>query len=119
MAKSFLTMIGVPTPGSCVNQTVQQNEGVNPVLKDADAIVPYSIAKYIAQRYHSAKCLKSSCAPVSGVECKPASGKNLFGCDEHGHAQAELGQRHQAHDRDRAQRDDQPVAQRHVLQPDL
>jgi ABC-type phosphate transport system substrate-binding protein len=84
MAKSFLTMIGVSSPGSCVNQTVQQNEGVNPVLKDADAIVPYSVAKYIAQRYHSAKCLKSSCAPVSGVECKPATGKNLFGCDEHG-----------------------------------
>jgi ABC-type phosphate transport system substrate-binding protein len=84
MAKSFLTMIGVTTPGSCVNQAVQQNEGVNPLLKDADAIVPYSIAKYIAQRYHSAKCLKSSCAAVSGVECKPATGKNLFGCDEHG-----------------------------------
>jgi ABC-type phosphate transport system substrate-binding protein len=84
MAKSFLTMIGVTSPGSCVNQTIQQNEGINSLLKDPDAIVPYSIAKYIAQRYHSAKCLKSSCAPVSGVECKPAAGKNLFGCDEHG-----------------------------------
>lgn len=84
MAKSFLTMIGVTTPGSCVKQTVQQNQGVDPSLKDADAIVPYSIAKYIAQRYHSATCLNSSCTPVSGVECKPATGKNLFGCDEHG-----------------------------------
>lgn len=81
---SFLTMIGVTSPGSCVNSTVQQNEGVNTLLKSPDAIVPYSIAKYIAQRYHSAKCLKASCAPVSGVECKRATGKNLFGCDEHG-----------------------------------
>jgi ABC-type phosphate transport system substrate-binding protein len=84
MAKSFLTIIGVTTPGSCVNQTVQQNEGIDPLLKDADAIVPYSIAKFIAQRYHSAKCLNSSCTAVSGVECKPAKGQNLFGCDEHG-----------------------------------
>jgi len=84
MAKSFLAIIGVTTPGSCVNQTVQQNQGIDPLLKDADAIVPYSIAKYIAQRYHSAKCLNSSCTAVSGVECKPATGQNLFGCDEHG-----------------------------------
>ena len=84
MAKSFLTIIGVTTPGSCVNQTVQQNEGIDPLLKDADAIVPYSIAKFIAQRYHSAKCLNSSCTAVSGVECNPAKGQNLFGCDEHG-----------------------------------
>lgn len=84
MAKSFLSIIGVTSPGSCVNQTVQQNEGIDPLLKDADAIVPYSIAKYIAQRYHSAKCLNSSCTAVSGVECKPATGQNLFGCDEHG-----------------------------------
>ena len=81
---SFLTIIGVTTPGSCVNSTVQQNQGVDPLLKDPDAIVPYSIAKYIAQRYHSAKCLNSSGAPVSGVECKPAKGQDLFGCDEHG-----------------------------------
>lgn len=84
LRSSFLAMIGVTSPGSCVNSTVQQNQGVDPLLKDADAIVPYSIAKYIAQRYHSAKCLKPSCAPVSGVECKQTTGKNLFGCDEHG-----------------------------------
>ena len=84
MAKSFLVIIGVTTPGSCVNTEPQQNEGIDPLLKDADAIVPYSVAKYIAQRYHSAKCLNTSCTPVSGVECKPATGKNLFGCDEHG-----------------------------------
>jgi ABC-type phosphate transport system substrate-binding protein len=84
LRSSFLAIIGVTTPGSCVNSSVQQNQGVDPLLKDPDAVVPYSIAKYIAQRYHSAKCLKSSCAPVSGVECKPTGTKNLFGCDEHG-----------------------------------
>jgi ABC-type phosphate transport system substrate-binding protein len=84
LAKSFLTIIGVTSPGSCVNESIQQNEGIDPLLKDADAIVPYSIAKFIAQRYHSAKCFNSGCTPVSGKVCKPASGQNLFGCDEHG-----------------------------------
>lgn len=84
LRNSFLAIIGVTTPGACVNSTVQQNEGTNTLLHSPDAIVPYSIAKYIAQRYHSAACLNSSCTPVSGVECKPAAGQNLFGCDEHG-----------------------------------
>ncbi|HEX9032252.1 MAG TPA: substrate-binding domain-containing protein [Streptosporangiaceae bacterium] len=71
---SFLKAIGVATPGSCVNSSVQQNEGTDPQFKgNADALVPYSVAKYISQRYHSAKC---------GV--KPTATQNRFGCDEHG-----------------------------------
>lgn len=84
----FQTAIGVATPGPCVsddNGLLQENEGVNPVLKSPNAIFPYSVGKYIAERYHSAKCLNSTCTPnASGVICKPTAGQNLFGCDTHG-----------------------------------
>jgi ABC-type phosphate transport system substrate-binding protein len=83
----FLAAIGVSTPGSCVSfggGTLQQNEGVNAALKSPDAIVPYSVAKYIAERFHSDTCLNAACTPVSGVVCIHTPGKNLFGCDTHG-----------------------------------
>ena len=84
----FLTALGggvTPiTPGACVNQTVQQNEGVNPLLNSPDVIVPFSVGKYIAEAYHSAACLNSGCTPVGGVTCNPGTGQNLFGCDVHG-----------------------------------
>jgi len=71
---SFLKAIGVGTPGSCVNSSVQQNEGTDPQFaNNPDALVPYSVAKYISQRYHSAKC-----------GAKPTSSQNRFGCDQHG-----------------------------------
>jgi ABC-type phosphate transport system substrate-binding protein len=82
---SFLTAIGVSSPGSCVNSSVQQNEGVDPQLQTPKAIVPYSVAKFISQKFHSASCLNSSCTPNSnGVVCVPAAGLNEFGCNEHG-----------------------------------
>ncbi len=71
---SFLKMIGVATPGSCVNSSVEQNEGTDPQFtNNPNALVPYSVAKYIAQVFHSAKC-----------GAKPTSSQNRFGCDEHG-----------------------------------
>jgi ABC-type phosphate transport system substrate-binding protein len=74
LRSSFLKDIGVTIVGSCVNSSVEQNEGTDPQFKnDPDAIVPYSVAKYISQRYHSAKCGK-----------KPTASQNRFGCDEHG-----------------------------------
>jgi ABC-type phosphate transport system substrate-binding protein len=84
----FLSAIGVATPGSCVSDaggTLEENEGVNPVLNDPNAIVPFSVGKYIAEKFHSAKCTTSSCTPsASGVTCTHVPGKNLFGCDTHG-----------------------------------
>jgi ABC-type phosphate transport system substrate-binding protein len=71
--KFFLTEIGVATPGGCVGSTAEENEGINPVLKGKGTIFPYSVADYIAQTLHSAKC---------GAVRKP--GQNLFGCDDHG-----------------------------------
>jgi ABC-type phosphate transport system substrate-binding protein len=84
----FLGAIGIATPGSCVSDdggTLEENEGVNPVLKDPDAIFPYSIGKYIAEKFHSTTCNNSTCTPDSnGNVCTPAAGKNLFGCNTHG-----------------------------------
>ena len=74
LRSSFLKDIGVATPGSCVNSSVQQNEGTDPQFSNnPDALVPYSVAKWISQVFHSAKC---------GV--KPTTTQNRFGCDEHG-----------------------------------
>ncbi len=69
----FLAAIGVTTPGTCVNSTPEQNEGTNKLLHSLNAIFPYSVADYIAQRYHSAACGK-----------KPTASQNKFGCDVHG-----------------------------------
>ena len=80
----FLKAINVTTPGTCVNSSVQENEGVNPKLNNGNAIVPFSTAKYIAEVFHSAKCLNKLCNPVKGVVCKPGKGQNAFGCDTHG-----------------------------------
>ncbi|MFE6227312.1 MULTISPECIES: substrate-binding domain-containing protein [unclassified Streptomyces] len=43
----FLSSIGVTTPGSCVTQGAQENDGT--VLDSAGDIAPYSVAQYTAQ----------------------------------------------------------------------
>ncbi|WP_435974379.1 hypothetical protein [Streptomyces sp. Qhu_M48] len=43
----FLASIGVTTPGACVQQGVQENDGT--VLDSAGDIAPYSVAQYTAQ----------------------------------------------------------------------
>src|SRR5579859_428237 len=80
--KFFLTAIGVSSPGSCVTSTAEENEGINPVLAGPNTIFPYSVADYIAQKFHSAKCLNSTC--TGSQPCKPTSSQNKFGCDFHG-----------------------------------
>ncbi len=84
--KFFLKAINVTTPGTCVvtSATLEENEGVNPILHSPNAIYPYSIGKFIAEKFHSARCLNAACKPVRGVICRPARGQNLFGCDTHG-----------------------------------
>jgi len=81
----FLASIGVTAPGPCVsndNNTLEENEGVNPVLQTPQAIWIYSIGDYIAQKFHSPKCTNSGCTGTP--PCAPASGKDLFSCDQHG-----------------------------------
>lgn len=77
---------GTPiTPGSCVSDdhgTLQDNQGISPVLDRPGAIYPYSVAGYIAQAYHSARCADASCTGTP--PCVPRAGQNLFGCDVHG-----------------------------------
>jgi phosphate transport system substrate-binding protein len=83
----FLNAIGVTTPGPCVNEpgTLEENEGVNPIFKNnKDAIIPFSAGDWVAQAYHSAKCLNTSCTFVNGVTCKPKTGQNKYGCDLNG-----------------------------------
>ncbi|MGH3155666.1 MAG: PstS family phosphate ABC transporter substrate-binding protein [Streptosporangiaceae bacterium] len=73
------------TPGPCVSNaggTLQDNEGISPVLDSPEAIVPYSVGDYIAQVYHSAPCTVSAC--TGAPPCTPTGGQNLFGCDQHG-----------------------------------
>jgi ABC-type phosphate transport system substrate-binding protein len=78
----WLTALGIATPGSCVNSTAEENEGVNPALKGPNVIIDYSIGKYIAQVFHSANCLNSGC--TGSPACHPTSTQNKFGCDAHG-----------------------------------
>jgi len=92
-AQFFLTALGggVPIkPGRCVNAgdgtggVPPENEGVSRHLTGPDVIFPYASSSYIAQRYHSARCLIRACTPVKGVTCKPKTGQNPYGCDTHG-----------------------------------
>ncbi|SEL03558.1 PstS family phosphate ABC transporter substrate-binding protein [Streptacidiphilus jiangxiensis] len=49
----FESVIGITDAqvGSCVNQTVEENEGTNTLLQTKDSIVPYSVGHYIGQVY--------------------------------------------------------------------
>lgn len=90
----FLAALGITDPGNCVSDvkgTLEENEGVNPALNKnkANVVIGYSIGKWIAEKFHSAKCLNTACkAATSGKNkgkiCVPKSGQNLFSCDTHG-----------------------------------
>jgi ABC-type phosphate transport system substrate-binding protein len=80
----FLAAIGVTTPGPCVsndNNTLEENEGVNPVLNNPGAIWIYSVGAWIAQHFHGAKCLNSGCtANSNGVICIKIPGLDQYIC---------------------------------------
>jgi ABC-type phosphate transport system substrate-binding protein len=78
----FLKAIGVATPGNCVTSTAEENEGIDPLLQGPNVIFPYSIGKFIAEKFHSATCLNSTC--TGSPACKPTKTQNKFGCDTHG-----------------------------------
>jgi ABC-type phosphate transport system substrate-binding protein len=98
--KFFLTQIGLPnTASSCVSTSntlqgaagntannLEENEGVDPSLNfnTANVIFPFSVGKWIAQRYHSASCGTASNCFKNESACTPTSGQNLFGCNLHG-----------------------------------
>jgi ABC-type phosphate transport system substrate-binding protein len=81
----WLAALGGITPGPCVsnnNNTLEENEGIDPVLQTPEAIWIYSVGDYIAQKFHSPKCTNSSCTGTP--PCVPAANKDLFSCDQHG-----------------------------------
>ena len=85
----WLTALGGGTtpikPGGCVgddHNLLQDNSGTAPVLDSPEAIVPYSVADYLAQVYHDAPCINPSC--TGSPPCTPAAGQDMFGCDQHG-----------------------------------
>jgi ABC-type phosphate transport system substrate-binding protein len=84
----WLAAIGVTTPGPCVsndNNTLEENEGVNPVLNNPGTIYLFSVGDWIAQREHSAKCLNTTCTGnSSGVVCDHTPDFNQFFCNESG-----------------------------------
>ncbi|HLX47474.1 MAG TPA: substrate-binding domain-containing protein [Streptosporangiaceae bacterium] len=95
----FLSAIGLTAPGPCVStsatqqgsggandNTLQENEGVAPSLNTntANVIFPFSVGKYLAERYHSASCGSISQCFASPNKCAPNAKQNLFGCNERG-----------------------------------
>jgi ABC-type phosphate transport system substrate-binding protein len=80
------------TPGNCVidgttsdPNSLEENEGVNPLLNTPEGIFIYSVGDYISQVYHSAACINSDCSPnSSNVVCTPKKAQNKFGCNESG-----------------------------------
>ena len=93
LRNSFLKDIGVSTPGSCVNSSVQQNEGTDPQFaSNPDALVPYSVAKWIAQRFHSGQVRQEANRHAGPVRLRPA---RQFRAEQH--------QRHQADYRHRGE----------------
>jgi ABC-type phosphate transport system substrate-binding protein len=62
--------MGITTLGSCVNLSLEENQGESAQFNNPNAIFIYSIGAYVSQKYHS---------PVCGA--KPKAGQNAFGCD--------------------------------------
>ena len=97
--KFFLGAIGLTALGPCVStsntvqgaaganaQTLEENEGIDPSLNTntANVIFPFSVGKWIAQKFHSASCGTVSQCFANETNCPNKTGKNMFGCDLHG-----------------------------------
>ena len=128
----WLSAIGLTAPGSCVStsatragaagandNTLQENEGVAPILNKnkANVIVGGSIGKWIAEKFHSASCGTIAQCFADPTHCTPTGSQNKFGCNTHGTmvlneinstaADHGLGREHQ----------DQPGLHRHLHPP--
>ena len=85
----FLTALGggtTPiTPGACVsdeNNTLEENEGIDPILNSPEVIFIFSVGDYVGMAYHSASCTNAQC--TGNPACAPTSKQNQFGCNETG-----------------------------------
>jgi ABC-type phosphate transport system substrate-binding protein len=70
----WLKKLGIIAPGTCVNQALEQNQGLSKQFNSPNAIFIYSVADWIAQKYHS---------PLAGK--KPTAAQNKFGTNEIGY----------------------------------
>lgn len=86
------------TPGACANDlptkafsggTLEENEGINKVFNDPDAIFPFSVGSFLSQYYRSPACTHPNCGEVSATQppCKVRhrTTQNAFGCNETGY----------------------------------
>ncbi len=69
----WLKALKITAPGSCVNQALEQNQGESKQFNSPNAIFIYSVAEWIAQKYHP---------PAAGK--KPAGSQNAFGTNQVG-----------------------------------
>jgi ABC-type phosphate transport system substrate-binding protein len=70
----WLKVLGITTPGSCVSQAPEENEGTYAGFNSPNAIFIYSVADWIAQKYRS---------PLPGH--KPTKTENQFGTNVTGY----------------------------------
>ena len=70
----WIKKLGITAQGSCVNVTLEENQGLSKQFNSPNAIFIYSVADWIAQKYHS---------PLAGK--KPTAAQNKFGTDEIGY----------------------------------
>jgi ABC-type phosphate transport system substrate-binding protein len=69
----WIKKLGITSQGGCVNVKLEENQGLSPQFNSPNAIFIYSVADYIAQKYHS---------PLPGHA--PKAGQNKFGTDQIG-----------------------------------
>jgi ABC-type phosphate transport system substrate-binding protein len=70
----FLKALGITAAGSCVDQTLEENQGLSKQFNSPNALFIYSTGDWIAQKYHSALPGK-----------KPTATQNQFGSDQVGY----------------------------------
>ena len=70
----WLKALGITAAGSCVNESLEQNQGLSKQFNSPNAIFIYSVGDWIAQKYHSA---------LAGH--KPTATQNAFGTNEIGY----------------------------------
>jgi ABC-type phosphate transport system substrate-binding protein len=98
---TWLTALGLTDPGTCVSDlpttadpggALEENEGINKVFDNPNAIFPFSIGSYQSQLFRSPKCIKKGCLEVSATKppCTAGKTQNKFGCNETGYLALDL-----------------------------
>ena len=70
----WLKALGITAAGSCVNESLEENQGLSAQFNSPNAIFIYSVGDWIAQKYHS---------PLPGHKPRRRA-RNVFGTDQVG-----------------------------------